>query len=753
MSTIADYSVFTKEFLASKDVDFSKLYGQTEGDVARFAVVPLKLGTPLTPREALNFDWSKLIGTDMQDYVSCSDADGNFIGNIVRVQPGVREGSIRLVAKVAVPTISVKAVDISVNTFVLLRTDACTNTGLPIAVATISKGYMLHRHLITREQRVPLDDVKNASYVSFTINNLNGYTSVDFNPDAYATYDVTDALSRRVDVLEGKEGIEGLHLAFNSNTGDIILSDSKGNVIDQANLHLDLSTDTIIAEGEEGYKYVKTDRNQDIHSAKAFMAPPVNGPYTSAFGADKGESYTTVNASLVRYEDSLSKVCNGIRVRWEQAQEGSEPAPKYDEIFYVFLKDGNGSDRTENGKKYLAWNSFQHSDSGLAQGDPKLFHTASGDPIEVADDSAIYSGNPVFSNIAPVYNHDVFVHTVGNSSLGDWDKCFQLMGFHDGDDIPLGTDLPTLMQALTDGKVDPEAWIHGAGSNNAEKVAGQRELAKNEMVEYNKRRPALTENRQSGTIIDHRGLDVRDGSITLGCGRVGAEDANTFQKVNYGIQMKDRSSDPTISGRSESLDFTISHHTGLVKFDANGHAAQTGGNEGLVPLTSSTLLSIEAGSYISGAPTCLILAEVTHNSGSEGGPTVLTPVRMTAGFLVEQSYDASSGLTLTLKDLRDNIKDLLNHGDPTKTAPAIVEVQAIYTHHNAETVPAQQMHTYIGSWNYGEQQPQPTCSFLCNKIEEWMTAVGLADTNPSPDPSPDPNPAKDVKLYVVIRVY
>lgn len=742
MSTIADYSVFTKAFLASKDVDFSNLYGQTDGGVARaFAVVPLKLDTPLTPREALNFDWSKLSGKDMQDYVSCSDADGNFIGNIVRVQPGVREGSIRLVAKVAVPTISDKDVYTSVNTFVLLRTDASTSTGLPIAVATISKGYMLHTHLITNG-RVPLDDVKNASYVSFTINNLNGYTSVDFNPDAYATYDVTDALSRRVDVLEGKEGIEGLHLAFNSNTGDIILSDSKGNVIDQANLHLDLSTDTIIAEGEEGYKYVKTDLNQDIHSAKAFMAPPVNSPYTSAFGKYDEKAYNTKHASLVRVSGD-NYVCNGIRVCREQAQEGSEPAPKYDEIFYVFLTDGNGSNGTETGKKYLAWNSFQHSDSGLAQGDPKLFHTASGNTIEVSGDSAIYSGNPTFNIAESVYDHDAFVHTVGNSSLADWDECFQLMGFHKGDDIPLGTDLPTLMQALTDGKVDPEAWIHGAGSNNAEKVAGQRELAKNEMVEYNKRRPALTENRQSGTIIDHRGLDVRDGSITLGCGRVGAEDANTFQKVNYGIQMKDRSSDPTISGRSESLDFTISHHTGLVKFDANGHAAQTGGNEGLVPLTSSTLLSIEAGSYISGAPTCLILAEVTHNSGSEGGPTVLTPVRMTAGFLVEQSYDASSGLTLTLKDLRDNIKDLLNHGDPTKTAPAIVEVQAIYTHHNAETVPAQQMHTYIGSWNYGEQQPQPTCSFLCNKIEEWMTAVGLADTNPS----------ADVKLYVVIRVY
>ena len=291
--------------------------------------------------------------------------------------------------------------------------------------------------------------------------------------------------------------------------------------------------------------------------------------------------------------------------------------------------------------------------------------------------------------------------------------------------------------------------IHGAGSNNAEKVAGQRELAKNEMVEYNKRRPALTENRQSGTIIDSSGLDVRAGHITLGCGRVGKD--GEFQKVNYGIQMKDRSSDTTISGRSESLDFTISHHTGNVQFDGNGHA--TG-------LTSSTLLSIEAGRYISGAPTCLILAKVTRNPGDASsnpdgssnppvGSPVLTPVRMTAGFSVEQYYDASSGLTLTLKDLRENISSVFNP-DNLKLIPAIIEVQAIYTHSNAETVPAQQMHTYIGEWTNisdsgGIVPDHPECDFLCNKIEEWMTAIDLTDTAPST--------SSDVKLYVVIRVY
>lgn len=766
MSTIADYSVFTKKFLTSTDVDFSKLYGNKfqgesdEGSLRAFAVIPFNIETPLTPREAMNFDWSKLQSPDSQACmarrVSCRDADGNFIGNIVRVQPGKRDGSIRFVAKVAVPDFvssedGSNPADAPYNTFVLVRTDASTSVDLPIAVATISKGYNLHKHkVVVAAENVenkfddnfadPLDDVENANYVSFTINNLNGYTSVDFNPDAYATYDdVANALSR---------GIDGLHIAFNSNTGDIILSDSKGNVIDQANLHLDLSADTIIAEGEEGYKYVKTDIKQDIHAAKAFMAPSPgeDGSYTSAFGSSEAVTYETNNASLVRYEKSLSEVCNGIRVKWNGS--GQEPR---DEIFYVFLKDGDVNEGTESGKKYLAWNTYQISGNELTKGTPQLFHTASGTPIEVAGDSSIYPGDPTFDITKSVYNHDAFVHTVGNSSLADWDECFQLMGFHDGDDIPLGTDLPALMQAVTGGEegyLDPEEFIHGEGSQNKENVETQRRFAKDEMVAYNSRRPALTEDRSHGTIIDSTGLDVRDGRITLGCGRVG--DAGV-----YGIQMKDHSQGDNISG---SLDFTISHSRGEVQFDENGHAVQSDGNGLVVPLTSSTLLSIEANSYISGAPTCLILAKVTRKPKDvslypeegdidplEGSP-VLTPVRMTAGFSVAQNYDASSGLELTLHDDRENISAVFNPNQ-YKYNPAIIEVQAIYTHSAArnETVPAQQMHTYMGSWFV--EQNQPKCSFSCNKIEEWMTAIGLTDTNPNPDNF------IGVGLYVVIRVY
>ena len=738
MSTIADYSILTKAFLAANNVDFSKLSFDPihQGNSMRaFAVVPLFLDPTLTPREAMNFEWSKLGTGNLQELISCRDADGNFIGNIVRVQPGKRDGSIRLVAKVAVPDFASSEggsnpADAPYNTFVLVRTDASTNIDLPIAVATISKGYNLHKHFASGND--PLDDVENANYVSFTINNLNGYTSVDFNPDAYATYDdVANALSR---------GIDGLHIAFNSNTGDIILSDSKGNVIDQANLHLDRSTDTIIAEGEEGYKYVKTDIKQDIHSAKAFMDPK---SYTSAFGEVIAVNYDTQHASLVSFAPDGSSVCNGIRVRWEQAQEDSEQATQHDEIYWVGL--AKWTDKEEVPRDCLALNCSPLQNGQLGEVTCKLIQTTSKYPIKVTGNSKIFSGDPTFSiDESKKYSHDAFVHTVGNSSLADWDECFKLAGFHDGDDIPLGTDLPALMQALTDrnSKFDPEAWIHGENADNAKNVVTQRELAKQEMVAWNEQRPALTENRSHGTIIDSSGLDVRDGRITLGCG-------NLTKAGVYGIQMSDQFA---------SLDFTISRSSGEVQFDENGHAVQSDGNGLVVPLTSSTLLSIEAGSYISGAPTCLILAEVTRKpkdaslqEGSdplEGSP-VLTPVRMTAGFSVEAPYSTSSGLQLTLHDDRDNITAVFigPDGYPLKSAPAIIEVQAIYTHRDArrETVPAQQMHTYIGEWIYGEQ---PHCSFLCNKIEEWMTAIDLTDTSTNPEVF-----TGGVGLYVVIRVY
>ena len=856
MSTIADYSVFTKAFLASGMTDFSKLYGDMPvpgpggGEIEAlraFAVIPFKFDTPLTPREAMNFDGSKLSlhSVYMARRVSCRDANRNFIGNIVRVQPNKRDGSIRFVAKVAVPDLVTSddgssPADAPYNTFVLVRTDASTNVDLPIAVATISEGYNLHRHKVVTDVNSqydinfddPLDAVENANYVSFTINRLNGYTSVDFNPDAYATYDdVANALSR---------GIDGLHIAFDTASGDLKLLDKDGNVLDQANLPI--KADVIIADGEEGYKYVKTDVAQDIHAAKAWMPEG-----STAWGNVEAVPYTKQHAALVVGNASTpaSRVFVGGKERHPISTESvqfdhvviddsiyilSEKTETNCNLFKVKgnaessvinsvnISDGNV---TLNGHSYAITNKAVEVDV-IKVGDGATTYVLAGpiDPeghmgpatfracptdvkspisytgfIETSvgsfvdrvlgitlDDKNLYTFDETPSTIQNMSGEDVrwlvtkalpegyslkygleaFVWTVKDREVKLDEPFFKqlndsllALGFHEGDDIALGTNLAIL--APTEGvsplnRVDADEYVHGKDNKatREQEVNTQRANAKEELVAWNAQHPALTEDRNHGTIIDSSGLDVRAGHITLGCGRVGK--VGEFQKINYGIQMRERYGVDD-QNTYESLDFTVSHHTGLVKFDANGHAAQTGGNEGLVPLTSSTLLSIEAGRYISGAPTCLILAEVTHNSGSEGVPTVLTPVRMTAGFLVEQSYDALSGLTLTLKDLRENISSVFNP-DNLKLIPAIIEVQAIYTHpaSSDETVPAQQMHTYIGSWvveslSPGEQQPK--CDFLCNKIEEWMTAIDLTDTDPSLDPSPDPG----VKLYVVIRVY
>ena len=811
MSTIADYSVFTKKFLTSTDVDFSKLYTNplNQGNSLRyFAVVPLYLDSTLTPREAMNFDWSKLGNDLMWNRVSCRNTNGEFIGNIVRIQPGVREGSIRLVAKVAVPAASGEDLaDIKVNTFVLLRTDSLTSQDLPIAVATISEGYRLPKHLANGND--PLDDVENANYVSFTINHLNGYTSVDFNPDAYVTYDVTDALSRSID---------GLHIAFDTDSGDLKLLDKDGNVLDQANLPI--KADVIIADGEEGYKYVKTDVKQDIHAAKAWMPKDKTAwkavgavPYTMKHAAlvvgkastpasrvfvrensevrlpilteDVSFAHVEIGSTIYMVASKTDTTCDLLKVKGDaevppkltdvgisggQVTHGNQSYPitndrvnvdvvkvtvKGVETTYVLaeispqvfqLRDLGGTHSLDSGRIETSEGTSTGGVVGITLDEKSMYtfdetagthseiHNTSGDTVRWLDIKPLTEG----SNHTLKYGLEAFVWTVKGEGDKISDPFFQqlnasllALGFHEGDDIALGTNLAAL--APTEGVsslngVDADEYIHGKDNKatREREVDAQRANAKEELVAWNAQHPELTKNQNEGTIIDHTGLDVRHGSITLGCGRVPVGEEGVFQKVNYGIQMNDR---------SEQLEFTISHTTGAVQFDENGHATN---------LTSSTLLSIEAGDYISGAPTCLILAEVTRDSS---GTPWFTPVRTTTGF--ECIYTEDTGSRLTIHDYRKNISAVFNPNGYDQI-PAIIEVQAIYTHRDAqnETVPAQQMHTYIGEWtNIPESESHvpdhPGCRFSCNKIEEWMTAVGLAD----------PNTAEGVKLYVVIRVY
>ena len=400
MSTIADYSVFTKAFLASGMTDFSKLYGDMPvpgpggGEIEAlraFAVIPFNLTDPLTPREAMNFDGSKLSlhTVNMARRVSCRDANRNFIGNIVRVQPNKRDGSIRFVAKVAVPDLVTSddgsnPADAPYNTFVLVRTDASTNVDLPIAVATISEGYNLHRHKVVVTDvndpydinfDDPLDAVENANYVSFTINHLNGYTSVDFNPDAYATYDdVANALSR---------GIDGLHIAFDTASGDLKLLDKDGNVLDQANLPI--KADVIIADGEEGYKYVKTDVKQDIHAAKAWMPKG-----KTAWEDVQRVEYTKQHAALVVDNASTPASREFVALKSDYRRPISTESVQFD---HVVIGDSiyMVTDRTENSCTLLKVKGNAEASAGISSVNISGInvtldgqsHAITNDPVEV----------------------------------------------------------------------------------------------------------------------------------------------------------------------------------------------------------------------------------------------------------------------------------------------------------------------------------------------------------------------------------
>lgn len=154
--------------------------------------------------------------------------------------------------------------------FVLYRTgtDASEGAGTKevIAVASLKGGF----------------EIGAGCYPAFTITTVNNYQSVAFNPNAFAT----------VEDLKNINGLDGLHIAFDTASGDLKLLDKDGNVLDQANLPI--KADVIIADGEEGYKYVKTDKKQDIHAPKAWM--PAN---ETAWDPEDAVPYTRQHAALV----------------------------------------------------------------------------------------------------------------------------------------------------------------------------------------------------------------------------------------------------------------------------------------------------------------------------------------------------------------------------------------------------------------------------------------------------------------------
>lgn len=754
MSNISDFSVLTRSFVQSNHDSLEGIFTDLDHSGVGLCVIPLT--TQMSLREALdceitlNDTWNtvQLNGEDftLEHKLAVKDDNGNFIGNVIRVKPDKSAGSVRVVAKVA-PIKGSAAIDaveegdgdiMDAKTFILCELGACAQQVKAIAVASLEAGYKIKCQSVESsiEAEVEtftgtdpaLDACEGAQYVSFTIHTVNGYRSVDFNPDAYTTYDVIeevyDAIEDVQEQLLNKDDLRGLHIAFDPATGDLKLYEADGRMIDQANLQM--SGDTVIAEGEEGYKYVKTDINQDIHSAKGFTSID-NGTRKSMFGDVAAVGYTPVAASLMKLEvgGGSPVVSNGIRVYGTNGLTLAQTVAWVDYSVYYYDDD-----------IHVSMVPYASDGSPISGGDDSCSFPSVGNlPASMTSHQTAYD----YTSEDATYNHDVFVHTVGKSTLQDWDYLFKCLGFHVGDDIALGTNLPALFNALSDaeseGEFDHEAYIHGTenGNDNEARVNAQRSVARTELVAWNAAHPALTFDPTSGTLVDSQGIDIRNGSIRLSDGaQIGPNGESSFTNFELSVD-----SDPELGhdGLKISMVYAAQNES------ADLEDSYSNGRPNPALETSAELLRITPKDYISGAPTCLVLAQASDADG-----LMIESVRTTAGFELSTNYEDEqdgdgTGWHLIVTDNRENILRALQGdlGSSLTSIPTLVEIQAIYSAvgDSQDAIPAPQMYSVVGEWDLSEDEP--VLDIICNKLEDWAHATDLSGSN--------------VTLYIIIKVY
>jgi hypothetical protein len=701
-------------------------------------------------------------GADVSNVTIQHDSDGyvRFVGKlqIPNVEAGTDPGVVSHVAK------GFALVDLS-------RADSSPEQGHihgeiggksddvdVLAVASIDRGY----------------DMGNECYVSFTITTVNNYKSVTFNPNAFATMeDLTEI-----------NGLDGLHIAFDTKSGDIKLLDKDGKVLDQANLHMD--ADTIIAEGEEGYKYVKTDRDQDIHSTKSFMpAGKTSGTSVEA------QDYEMVSAALLldlsdlgvedaqnaldaaegELEEAQTAVANAqAAVTAAQAavdaDDGSDPSAS--EQLAQTLADAQDNLETAQGELESAQSAVEETRMSLEQAQEDVedakqaarngdFSDVFGIRVIVDNESTDYFIGGEYSNskvgasdvnfltdeapgdtpeLTPVYSPAAFVWTVGKDVGGepDVDLTFaqqmnanaQALGFHIGDDIPLGTNLPALIAKMSEGDFDAEAYMHDIIEMNDEEytvdelVDEQRNLAKAELVAWNAQHPALEHDGLNGTIISEHGVDIKNGMLSIGNGV--SADGHDFPK-----QFK-ISTNYTNSANPE-------HAEGLkigVVDASNG--------------VEHSVLTINDKSYISGAPICLALLKCE----SEDNALSVDVKRITADFAIGSLIDLQSGaFSLNITDNRENSRYSGEDVD------RIVEIIPVYRSgaDATEAVPALQPIHAIGQ--YSSSNNQKILSVRCTQVIDWAASLGIGEQSgvEPGDPGADPTPAQSAELYLLVKVY
>ncbi len=612
-----------------------------------------------------------------------------------------------------------------------------------LAVASIDRGY----------------DMGNECYVSFTITTVNNYKSVTFNPNAFAT----------MEDLSDINGLDGLHIAFDTNSGDIKLLDKDGKVLDQANLHMD--TDTIIAEGEEGYKYVKTDIDQDIHSVKAFMPDGM-----SAFDDVDGQDYEVQNAALLVDLRDLRDAVDSAESALEEAesdladaQEAVDAAQQAldandDPDAVPALEEALSSAQSTLSEKASALEEARDAvDEATADFDEALQAARHGDYTNVMGIRVIsdqgesitdyfiggsYNNSKVGASdvpflaelesdipegFTPVYSPAAFVWTVGKDVGGepDVDPNFaqqmnahaQALGFHIGDDIPLGTNLENLIGKMSDGDFDAEAYIHDTividdeEYTSDELVDEQRNLAKAELVAWNAQHPALALNELEGTRVGKDGVDIRNGNIRIGNGKRSAFPYQYDIATNIG-----------------DTEHTNGLQIGVID------SSYGGGNSG----TPRNIVTINKDDYISGAPICMILAQFYIDRIQQADlPDIVTPgvlvKRKTANFSVSVPDDLAAGtFELTINDTRPDVEQAMG----TFGLERIIEIVPVYTPgaDTSEAVPALQPIHAIGRFQGSESR---SLTVQCSQVLDWANSLGIDGTGNGDQPS----------LFLIVKVY
>lgn len=622
------------------------------------------------------------------------------------------------------------------RTFVLYH----TNEGGEevIAVASLKEGF----------------EIGKGCYPSFTITTVNNYQSVAFNPNAFAT----------VEDLKNINGLDGLHIAFDQATGDIKLLDKDGNVIDQANLPI--KADVIIADGEEGYKYVKTDIQQDIHATKAWM-PEGETAWDTVEAAD----YEMKHAALV-VESARMFVCkneypvdinNQIRIDGDTYYVSRDAVPgdtvtvktedlsktlsgtigegeeEGSRVFYVSSEyeiesNEDGNDSVEiNGVVYdltyldeiQSWEAQPRDGEGgvilgqvksSSQGDV-VGITVDGDGMYVIDeDTTVLSVSgeqlPWFRNVPRPdgstlrYGLEAFVWTVKDpdtvtqgSFFAALNDSLRSLGFHEGDDIALGTNIETLIEEYIGDTLDPEEYMHGEYmAVRAAEVAEQRNLAKEELVAWNAQHPALTHSEITGTRISSEGVDIRDGKLLIGDGWGIGDDA------------------------VKHYELATNFYDGVDLDDTGLTLSVMDASDGEV----RNVITISESGYISGAPICMAMLEIHDADGLQG-----TTKRRTACFECEMSeYGDLGTVAVTIKDNRLNSKGFSDD--------CIVEISPVYI--AGETAP--EMLPALNPVNTVATVSEDDVTELnctCPQIIDWANSVNLGES--------------DARLFAIVKVY